>query len=123
MIRGSVGEDQQARIAVDIMGDDGHSRSVEAVLDTGFNGSLSLPTNIVHIVQMLGLQSVGHARSTVCGPENFRAGQWRKVNLKAPLSHRLLVDFRGRLPVGFSPMRDLPQYQPIVAAEAARAAP
>ena len=44
-----------------------------------------------------------------------------QVNLKAPLSHRLLVDFRGRLPVGFSPMRDLPQYQPIVTAEGARA--
>ncbi len=44
-----------------------------------------------------------------------------QVNLEAPLSHRLLVDFRGRLPAGFSPMRDLPQYQPIVTAEAARA--
>ena len=44
-----------------------------------------------------------------------------QVNLEAPLSHRLLVDFRGRLPVGFSPMRDLPQYQPIVTAEGARA--
>ena len=44
-----------------------------------------------------------------------------EVNRDAPLSHRLLVDFRGRLPVGFSPMRDLPQYQPIVTAEGARA--
>ena len=37
-----------------------------------------------------------------------------QVNRDAPPSHRLLVDFSGRLPVGFSPMRDLPQYQPIV---------
>ena len=37
-----------------------------------------------------------------------------QVNRDAPLSHRLLVDFSGRLPAGFSPMRDLPQYQPIV---------
>ena len=44
-----------------------------------------------------------------------------QVNLEAPLSHRLLVDFRGRLPVGFSPMRDLPQYQPIASVEAPRA--
>lgn len=43
-----------------------------------------------------------------------------QVNLDAPLSHRLLVDFRGRLPVGFSPMRDLPQYQPIASVEAPR---
>ena len=37
-----------------------------------------------------------------------------QVNRDAPLSHRLLVDFSGKLPPGFSPMRDLPQYQPIV---------
>ena len=36
-----------------------------------------------------------------------------QVNPDAPLSHRLLVDFSGRLPEGFSPMRDLPEYQPI----------
>ena len=46
-----------------------------------------------------------------------------QVNLDAPLSHRLLVDFKGKLPAGFSPMRDLPQYQPIVGAEARPAAP
>ena len=68
MIRGSVGEDQQARIAVDIMGDDGHSRSVEAVLDTGFNGPLSLPTDIV---QMLGLQSVGQRTFELANGELF----------------------------------------------------
>ena len=36
-----------------------------------------------------------------------------QVNLDAPLSHRLLVDFSGRLPEGFSPMRELAEYQPI----------
>ena len=36
-----------------------------------------------------------------------------QVNHESPLSHRLLVDFSGRLPKGFSPMRDLPEYQPI----------
>ena len=46
-----------------------------------------------------------------------------QVNRDAPLSHRLLVDFRGRLPAGFSPMRDLPQYQPIAAVDAPIAAP
>ena len=37
-----------------------------------------------------------------------------QVNLDAPLSNRLLVDFRGSLPAGFRPMEHLPQYQPIV---------
>ncbi len=41
-----------------------------------------------------------------------------QVNRDAPLSHRLLVDFSGRLPPGFSPMRDLPEYQPIAAVDA-----
>jgi hypothetical protein len=37
-----------------------------------------------------------------------------QVNLDAPLSHRLLIDFSGKLPPGVRPMEDLPQYQPIV---------
>ena len=36
------------------------------------------------------------------------------VNLELPLSHRLLVSLNGRLPEGFRPMRDLPQYKPIL---------
>ena len=35
-----------------------------------------------------------------------------QVNLDAPLGHRLLVNFNGKLPLGFR-MEDLPQYQPI----------
>ena len=40
-----------------------------------------------------------------------------QVNHDSPLSHRLLVDFSGRLPEGFNPMRDLQEYQ-LVAIEA-----
>ena len=36
-----------------------------------------------------------------------------RVNPDAPLSHRLLVDFHGRLPLGFTNMGDLPEFQPI----------
>ena len=35
-----------------------------------------------------------------------------QVNLDAPLSHRLLIDFAGKLPPGFR-MEDLPQYRPL----------
>ena len=38
-----------------------------------------------------------------------------QVNFEAPLSHRLLIDFSGKLPPGFR-MEDLPQYQPIAQA-------
>ena len=36
-----------------------------------------------------------------------------RVNPDAPLSHRLLVDFHGRVPLGFTAMRDLPGFGPI----------
>jgi hypothetical protein len=36
-----------------------------------------------------------------------------RVNRAAPLSHRLLVDFSGRLPHDFKQMGDLPEFQPI----------
>ncbi len=35
-----------------------------------------------------------------------------QVNLNGPLSHRLLIDFSGKLPLDFS-MENLPQYRPI----------
>ena len=38
-----------------------------------------------------------------------------QVNRDAPLSHRLLVNFSGKLPPGFR-MEDLPQYRPIAGA-------
>ncbi len=36
-----------------------------------------------------------------------------QVNIKAPLSHHVLVDFSGRLPPGVDPMTKLEMYQPI----------
>lgn len=40
-----------------------------------------------------------------------------QVNRYGPLSHRLLIDFSGKLPAGFR-MEDLPQYRPIAAPKA-----
>ena len=51
-----------------------------------------------------------------------RGGNWAvadakasiaRVNRDAPLSHRVLLEFSGRLPAGVNPMRDLQQYHPI----------
>ena len=39
-----------------------------------------------------------------------------QVNYGAPLSHRVLLDFSGKLPRGFNPMKDLEQFTPVVAA-------
>ena len=56
MIRGRVNENQQALVAIDIIDSVGRSSSVEAILDTGFTGYLTMPTESI---DQLGLLSVG----------------------------------------------------------------
>ena len=56
MIRGRVNDNQQALIIVDIMDGEGRLRPVEVVLDTGFTGYLTLPSESI---DQLGLPSVG----------------------------------------------------------------
>ena len=56
MIKGKVSGDLQALVIVDIMGGEGRPQSLEAILDTGFSGYLTLPTESI---QQLGLRSVG----------------------------------------------------------------
>lgn len=56
MIRGQVSSDQQALVAIDIMDAEGRPRSLEVILDTGFTGYLTLPTEAI---QQLGLPVVG----------------------------------------------------------------
>ena len=68
MIKGRVGSDQQARIEIDIIDSAGHPRSLEVSLDTGYTGSLSLPTEIV---QWLGLPSVGQRTFELANGELF----------------------------------------------------
>ncbi len=55
MHRGRVSEDQQALVTIDILDGEGHPQSVETILDTGFTGYLTLPTESI---QQLGLLSV-----------------------------------------------------------------
>lgn len=60
-----------------------------------------LPRYLVDDLQQSGGWIVTDAKASVA-----------QVNLDGPLSHRLLIDFSGKLPPGFR-MEDLPQYQPI----------
>lgn len=57
MITGRV-QDSEARITLKLRGPGGDERAVEAVIDTGFTGSLTLPSTLI---QELGLewQSLG----------------------------------------------------------------
>ena len=56
MLRGEVRSDTQALITIDILGSEGRSESVEAAIDTGFSGHLTLPADIIN---RLGLQPLG----------------------------------------------------------------
>ena len=57
MLRGTVSGDQRALITVDIIGEQGLLEPIDAVLDTGFNGYLTLTTESI---LRLGLPFVGH---------------------------------------------------------------
>ena len=53
MIRGRVDARRQARVPLEIRGNDGRIRSIEAVIDTGFSGHLTLPPAVI---RRLGLE-------------------------------------------------------------------
>ncbi len=75
MLIGRVTPRLQAFIALRVEGPSGPSDMVDAVVDTGFNGSLTLPTRII---EALGLQfkAMGTARladGTLVTPRKFAA--------------------------------------------------
>ena len=68
MIRGKVSGNQQALVTVEIMDGEGRLQSLEAILDTGFTGYLTLPTESI---QRLGLPSVGQRTFELANGELF----------------------------------------------------
>ena len=75
MIKGQVhlrqdGSRLEARVTIDIAGDDRLFRSVEAIIDTGFTGALLLPESAVH---ELGLRSARAERVTLADGRSIRA--------------------------------------------------
>jgi clan AA aspartic protease len=47
MIRGIVTENREAIIRLTVLGSGSRKRSIEAVVDTGYDGDLSLPPNLI----------------------------------------------------------------------------
>ena len=47
MLTGTVSDDLQAWIAIEILAPNGQTHPIEAVLDTGFNGELALPATTI----------------------------------------------------------------------------
>ncbi len=56
MIRGTVGADQRALVTIEAFDGEGRLQPVEAVLDTGFTGDLTLPADDI---RRLGLRPAG----------------------------------------------------------------
>ncbi len=62
MIRGTVTADREAVITLEIVGSDAARQTVPVVIDTGFNGFLTLPRDLV---DALHLPFAGNRRATL----------------------------------------------------------
>ena len=62
MIEGVVNSAYEAVVTLPLRGPDGQSRAIDAVIDTGYNGFLTLPTAVV---AELGLAFGGISRATL----------------------------------------------------------
>ena len=64
MMTGRVTTLHEATLRLTVIGPDQRQQAVDTVLDTGFNGFLTLPS---HVVRTLRLPFVGHRRVTLGG--------------------------------------------------------
>ena len=62
MIEGVVNEAYEAVLTLPLLGQAGQERDIEVVIDTGYNGFLSLPPALV---EELGLPLVGPSQATL----------------------------------------------------------
>jgi len=122
MIRGRVTADREALLRLAVKGEESDTQEIEGVIDTGFNGFLTLPGSAIHALE---LRFVGHRRVTLADgnvttldahmASILWGGQTRDVLvLKAegvPLigmallnGHRLMVDVVPDGPVVIEPL-------------------
>ena len=62
MVEGAVNAAYQAIVTLPLMGPGGHLREIDAVVDTGYSGFLTLPTSVV---AELGLTYRGRSEATL----------------------------------------------------------
>ena len=73
MIAGKVNRDMEACIVVEAMNVDGQFQSIETVLDTGFSGFLTLPTDLI---RRLELEPEGVRLAQLANGEIARMDSW-----------------------------------------------
>jgi len=74
VIRGIVNPDREATVAVEVQDTQGQSVKISAVVDTGFNGSLTLPASVI---QTLALQLQGTRDATLADGSSLRLDIYR----------------------------------------------
>ena len=73
MTRGKVDFNRQAVVPIEIIASDGRIHSTEAVVDTGFDGQLSLPPELI---QRLGLEPESPVSVTLANGEDVLWNTW-----------------------------------------------
>ena len=73
MVTGVVNAAYEAIVTLQLRGPAGQTREIDAVIDTGFNGFLTLPTAMV---VELGLPFEGHSRATLADGSEIAFDVW-----------------------------------------------
>ena len=79
MIEGTVNAAYEAALVLSVEGPEGHQREIEAVVDTGYNGFLTLPSVLV-----------GETRPPVRHQRRGDVGRRQRSQLRHPHGHRRL---------------------------------
>ncbi len=67
MISGVVNANREGRVRLRIQGPEGHEQEIEAVMDTGFNGFLTLPPSVI---AALGCPHIGRGRAVMANGQS-----------------------------------------------------
>ncbi len=96
MLTGTVNANREARVKLSVRAPDGRQREVEAILDSGFNGSLTLPADIV---EALGLPWRTHSRFTLANGRDEHLDIYAANVVWAGVERRVLIEATGNVPL------------------------
>ena len=100
MIRGRLNERLEPTVSVEVSNADGDSRTVEAVLDTGFNGYLTLNRDLI---ESLGLDYDGRIRMVLADGGEITAHTYEAfVNWFGQTRSVVILAFEGVPLLGMS---------------------
>ena len=88
MIEGKVNQALEARITIEVVGSGGQIHAVEAVLDTGFTGALTLSPDVIRLLE---LTLIGGRIASLANGELVRLNSWRGTVLWHGRPRRILV--------------------------------